>query len=320
MTDKIEELIIIGSGPAGYTAAIYSARDKLNPLLFSGDQIGGQLTYTTEVENFPGFSQGVLGFKIMMDMRDQAAKFGTRFIDRNIKKVDFSGKTFEVFDGEKWYRSRSVIIASGGKPQTLGIENEKELMGRGLSVCAVCDAAFYKNKIVYVIGGGDSAIEDAMVLSKFSDNVHIVVRKDKLKASKCMQNKVFSNKKIKVLYNHEIKKIIGQDKLKKLLLINNQNNIEIQVEADGLFYAIGHKPNSDYLNNSVIINEYGYILTSINGLTLYKDIDKKFATMTSVAGVFAAGDVVNYGYKQAVIAAGSGAMAAMDVSRWLSDN
>ncbi len=318
---KIREVIIIGSGPAGYSAAIYSSRDQLQPLLFAGEKANGQLMYTTEVENFAGFPEGVMGPKLMMNMRAQAERFGTEIIDRNITRVDFSQRPFKVWQGDDIYQARGIIIATGAESITLGLENEEKLLGRGVSTCAVCDAAFFREKVVYVVGGGDSAVEDTMALVKFASKVYMVVRRDQLRASKIMQERVRSNKKVKLLWNTEIIRIYGKDKVERLLLKNNQTNHKDKVKADGLFFAIGHKPITKFMDNQVDLDNKGYILTPLNGLMKQVNMHAQwlagYPTKTSVEGVFAAGDVVDFRYRQAITAAAYGSMAALDVEKWL---
>jgi len=324
MVDTLRELIIIGSGPAGYTAAIYAARAALKPLLFSGLTIGGQLMFTTEIENFPGFTNGILGPQLMLAMREQAQRFGTDIVDEAVEKIEFGKQPFEVVVQNKTYQSRSILIATGAESLTLGLPREKELYGRGISTCAVCDAAFYRERIVYVIGGGDSAIEDTMALTKFTSNVNLLVRRGELRASKIMQDRVLSNDKIKIHWNTEVVSLLGDGKLEGLELKNNQNGKKEQVKADGLFYAIGHRPNTDLFKNKININDNGYILTSLNGLEKGGNISQiwqnQYPSMTSISGVFAAGDCVDYRYRQAITSSGMGAMAAIDIEKWLSAN
>jgi thioredoxin reductase (NADPH) len=317
----VEKLIIIGSGPAGYSAAIYAARASLKPLLFSGDQFGGQLMFTSQVENYPGHVQGIMGSKLMMEMRQQAEKFGTVFIDKKIDKVDFNNRPFRAHVGDNEYQAESIIIATGAEAITLGLANEKKLLGKGISTCAVCDAAFYGDKKVYVVGGGDSAIEDTMALTKFTSRINIVVRRDQLRASQIMQQKVLNNPKVKIWWNSEVVEIMGEQNVERLKLKNNKTQHENTVEANGLFLAIGHRPNTDMFINKINLDNKGYILTTLNGLEKYgKTQDvwlNNYPTMTSIEGVFAAGDVVDFRYKQAITAAAMGTMTALDVEKWL---
>ncbi len=320
----IHNLIIIGSGPAGYSAAIYAARAALKPLVFSGITIGGQLMFTTEVENFPGFPQGIMGPKLMMSMREQAERFGATIVDSVVDSVDFSKQPFTVTVGLETYQAKSILIATGADALTLNLPREKELYGRGVSTCAVCDAAFYRERTVYVVGGGDSAVEDTLALTKFTSNVNLVVRRDTLRASQIMQDRVKNNPKVSIHWNTEVTELIGDEKLEQLKLKNNKTGEEQTIKADGLFYAIGHKPNVELYKDQLQMTESGYILTSLNGLTTHGSVDQvwleKYPTMTSIEGVFAAGDVVDYRYRQAITSAGMGTMAALDIEKWLSHN
>ena len=324
MEDIIHDLIIIGSGPAGYTAAIYAGRAALKPLLFSGLTIGGQLMFTTEVENFPGFTKGILGPKLMLSMREQAQRFETEVIDNVVDKVDLNTRPFKVQVGDTKYLSRSLLISTGAESITLNLPREKELYGRGISTCAVCDAAFYRERSVYVVGGGDSAIEDVVALTKFTSDVNLVVRRDELRASKIMQNRILDNPKVRIHWNTEVVGLSGDQKLESIELKNNQTGIQKQVKADGLFFAIGHRPNTELFKQQIELTDNGYILTSINGLSKYGELrdvwQNQYPTMTSVPGVFAAGDCVDYRYRQAVTSAGMGTMAALDIEKWLTDN
>jgi len=324
MEDIIHDLIIIGSGPAGYTAAIYAGRAALKPLLFSGLTIGGQLMFTTEVENFPGFTKGILGPKLMLSMREQAQRFETEVIDNVVDKVDLNTRPFKVQVGDTKYLSRSLLISTGAESITLNLPREKELYGRGISTCAVCDAAFYRERSVYVVGGGDSAIEDVVALTKFTSDVNLIVRRDELRASKIMQNRILDNPKVRIHWNTEVVGLSGDQKLESIELKNNQTGIQKQVKADGLFFAIGHRPNTELFKQQIELTDNGYILTSINGLSKYGELrdvwQNQYPTMTSVPGVFAAGDCVDYRYRQAVTSAGMGTMAALDIEKWLTDN
>jgi len=324
MEDIIHDLIIIGSGPAGYTAAIYAGRAALKPLLFSGLTIGGQLMFTTEVENFPGFTKGILGPKLMLSMREQAQRFETEVIDNVVDKVDLNTRPFKVQVGDPKYLSRSLLISTGAESITLNFPREKELYGRGISTCAVCDAAFYRERSVYVVGGGDSAIEDVVALTKFTSDVNLVVRRDELRASKIMQERALNNPKVHIHWNTEVVGLSGDQKLESIELKNNQTGIQKQVKADGLFFAIGHRPNTELFKQQIELTDNGYILTSINGLSKYGELrdvwQNQYPTMTSVPGVFAAGDCVDYRYRQAVTSAGMGTMAALDIEKWLTDN
>lgn len=306
----LKNLIIIGSGPAGYTAAIYSSRANLEPLMIEGHEPGGQLTTTTDVENFPGFPEGVMGPDLMTNMKKQAARFGTQFLSTKVTNVDLSKRPFKVTceNGEE-YLAKALIISTGASAKYLGLPNEKELIGRGVSACATCDGFFYRNKVVYVVGGGDTALEEATFLTRFASKVYLVHRRDTFRASKPMQKKVFDNPKIEVVWNSEIKEILHNPQgVYGLKVYNNQTNTTTEVQTDGLFMGIGHEPNTKFLNGQLKLDEHGYIKT----LDGHPD--------TSVAGVFACGDVQDPYYRQAISAAGSGCMAAIRSERFLEDN
>jgi len=322
------QLIIIGSGPAGYTAAIYAARDQLNPIVFAGEPSGGQLMLTTKVENFPGFDQGILGPKLMQIMRQQAVRFGTEIINKNVTRVDFTSHPFRVFVGAAEYMGEAVIIATGAEANLLGIPGESELMGRGVSTCAVCDAPFYKDKVTFVVGGGDTAMEEANALLKFTRSVTLVHRRDKFRAAKILQQRFIDghSDKVSVLWNTELVKITGAQKVETISVKNNKTGEEKQLPSDGVFIAIGHKPSTEIFVDQLELDAQKYIITRLGlsqkGLTLanaHLDENKliKFPTMTSVAGIFAAGDAVDFRYRQAVTAAGFGCMAALDAQKWL---
>ena len=304
----IENIAIIGSGPAGFTAAIYAARANLNPILFEGHQPGGQLTITTDVENYPGFENGIMGPELMDVFRKQAQRFGTRTFFQNIDKVDFSKSPFKIWSGDTMYEAKAVILSTGASAKLLGLESEKKLMGYGVSACATCDGYFYKDKKVIVVGGGDSAAEEAMFLTKFASKVVLVHRRDELRASKIMQTRVFENDKIDLMWNTSITDFIG-DPLKGGLTsvetVNTIDGIKGDIQCDGAFIAIGHIPNSKIFNNQIELDEKGYVITKNN------------STLTSVPGVFAAGDLQDQIYRQAITAAGSGCMAAIDAERYL---
>lgn len=305
------DVIIIGSGPAGYTAALYCARANLNPLIFEGNQPGGQLTITTDVENYPGFPDGIMGPELMNNFRAQAKRFGTEILSMNVDSVDFSSSPFTVKSGDKTYSAKSIIISTGASAKLLGLEVEKKLMGYGVSACATCDAFFYKDKKVFVVGGGDSAMEEATFLTKFASSVTILHRRDSFRASKIMQDKVFKNDKIDIMWNSSVIDMIGEPDKNGLESIVVEDTITSEVktiDCDGLFMGIGHKPNSDIFLNKIKLNESGYILTENN------------STKTSVSGVFAAGDIMDPIYRQAVTAAGSGCMAALDAEKYLEEN
>lgn len=303
----MEKLIIIGSGPAGLTAAIYSARADIKPIVFAGEQFGGQLMSTTDIENFPGFPTGIPGPELMMNMIKQAERFGAVIKYQTITKVELEGKVKKVYSGEEVFEAASIIIATGAIPRKLNIPGEKEFWGKGVSTCATCDAAFYREKIVAVAGGGDSAMEEANFLTKFANKVYLIHRRDAFKASKIMQERVLKNPKIEIIWNTEIKEVVGGDKVTHLKLTNTVENKNSDLEVDGIFLAIGHIPNTDYLNGQLELDELGFIKA-------------KDHTKTNIEGVFVAGDVHDHHYKQAITAAGMGCMASIDVEKWLEAN
>lgn len=305
------KVIIIGTGPAGLTAALYTGRANMEPLIFEGPQPGGQLTITTDVENYPGFPDGIMGPELMDLFRKQAQRFGAETVNLMVDKVDFSSKPFKVWAGDKEYLSDSIIISTGASAKLLGLESEKRLMGYGVSACATCDAFFFKNKKVFVIGGGDSAMEEAIFLTKFASSVTIVHRRDMFRASKIMQDRALSHDKIDVIWNSEVVDLIGDAKdkgLESVILRNIETNKESNHSIDGLFLGIGHSPNSKLFKDYLELNKKGYILT------------KPDTSQTSLNGVFAAGDIQDTRYMQAVTAAGSGCMAAIDAERYLEDS
>ncbi len=297
------DVIIIGSGPAGLTAAIYTTRADLKTLVISGVKWGGQLMLTTAVENFPGFPEGIQGPELMMKMRKQAERFGTEFVDDDVTSVDFSKKPFKASVGEKTFEGKSVIIATGADTMWLGVPGEQERIGKGVSSCAPCDAAFFRNKNVIVVGGGDSAMEEADVLSKFASQISIVHRRDAFKASEIMQKRVKENSKIKIMFNSEVVEILGEQKVERVKIKNNKTgNIE-EMPIDGVFVAIGHMPNSKVFTG-IETDEKGFIKV-------------KEHYLTNIEGVFVAGDVHDHEYKQAITAAGFGCAAALEVQNWL---
>jgi thioredoxin reductase (NADPH) len=300
----VENLIIIGSGPSGYTSALYASRESLNPLMISGFTKGGQLMLTTVVDNYPGFPEGIMGPELMELMRKQAEKFGTRFIDDNVSSVDFSKRPFEVKVNDKTYYAKSVIVSTGASSNWMGIESEKRLIGKGVSSCATCDAFFFKNKEVIVVGGGDSAMEEALFLTKFANSVTIVHRRDSFRASKIMQEKALANPKIKVVWDSAIEEVLGEDKVEGVRLINLKTNQKAEMRIDGIFVAIGHSPNTAFLGGQLKLDQKGYVVT-------------KDEVKTDIEGVFAAGDVVDHLYRQAITAAGSGAKAAIETRSYL---
>ncbi|NBV49635.1 thioredoxin-disulfide reductase [bacterium] len=301
-----EHVIIIGSGPAGYTAAIYAARANLKPLMIEGYQSGGLLMLTSEVENFPGFPQGIQGPELMAHFRAQAERFGTRFIQKNATDVDFSGSLKKVFIEKEVYQSRSVIITTGAATKWLGLESEQRLLGKGVSSCATCDGAFFKGARLVVVGGGDSAMEEAHFLTRFASQVTVIHRKETLRASKIMQERAMKNPKIQFIWNSEVVEVLGQDAVTGCKIKNLKTQETSEVPCEGFFVAIGHEPNTTFLRGKIQLDDKGYIVLS-----------HRPSTKTSVSGVFAAGDVQDTVYRQAITAAASGCQAAIDVERYL---
>ena len=305
------EVIVIGSGPAGLTAAIYTARANLSPLVIEGepsstsDQPGGQLMLTTEVENFPGFPEGVMGPDLMMKFREQAARFNTTFITEKVTKVDFSSRPFSVWVRDTKYTAKSIIVSTGAQSIMLGLENEKRFYGHGLSTCATCDGFFFKGQEIAVVGGGDSAIEEATFLTKFASKVTIVHRRETLRASKIMQQRALSNPKIEFKWNSQVTEILGTQKLQGVGLVDTVTGQKSQLDVTGLFVAIGHRPNTDLFKGVLEMEDSGYLKT------------RPGSSYTNIDGVFACGDVQDHTYRQAITAAGSGCMAAIDCERWL---
>lgn len=301
----VEKLIIIGSGPAGLTAAIYASRALLKPFMIEGEEVGGQLMTTTDVENFPGFPEGIMGPELMTVMKKQAERFGTRFLARNVTKVDFSKRPFQIWVSDELYQAESVIISTGASAKYLGLESERKFLGRGVSACATCDGAFFRNQEVVIVGGGDTAMEEATFLTRFASKVYLVHRRDTFRASKIMVDKALSNPKIEVIYNSGIEDVLGDKMVEAVKIRNFQTNEVYEKKVQGLFVAIGHKPNTDLFKGQLAMNEVGYLTT------------KPDSTYTSVEGVFAAGDVADHVYRQAITAAGTGCMASIDCERWL---
>lgn len=311
MEDTLYDVIILGGGPSGLTAAIYTSRAHLKTLVLAGNEPGGQLIWTTDVENYPGFPRGVLGPDLIKLMREQAERFGAEF--HNVDATEISGSFEEnfsitAFDGKK-YLSRTVIVATGASAKWLDLPSEQKLRGRGVSACAVCDGYFFKDQTVAVVGGGDAAMEDAIFLTKYCPKVYVLVRKDKdaLKASKIMQKRAFDNPKIEFIFNTEVKEVLGENKVEGLTILNNQTDQTATLDVTGLFIAIGHKPNTDFLKDYLEVDHMGYLA-----------VDNY--TESSEEGVFVGGDVSDYRYRQAVTAAGLGCMAALDTEKFLAEH
>ncbi len=313
---ELREVVIIGSGPAGLTAAIYTARASLDPLVLegepssTGDQPGGQLMLTTDVENYPGFPEGVMGPELMMSFREQAARFGAVMETVKASRVDLSARPFKVWVGdpeaaEPTYLAKSLIIATGAKSLMLGLPNETRLIGHGVSTCATCDGFFFRDQDIAVVGGGDSALEEATFLTKFARTVTIIHRRDELRASKIMQERAFANEKIRFLWDTEVTGIKGEDSVEGLMVVNNKTDERSELAVTGLFVAIGHRPNTDLFVGQVELSDEGYLVTQAP------------SARTSIEGVFGCGDVQDSVYRQAITSAGSGCTAAIDAERWL---
>ena len=302
----VKNLAIVGSGPAGYTAGLYAARANLEPILFEGLESGGQLMLTTDVENYPGFKDGIMGPELMQEFKTQAEKFGTKIIPLTVSSIKETSEGFELFTSKDSYLSKAVIISSGASAKWLDIEGEKRLQGYGVSACATCDGFFFKDKVVSVVGGGDSAMEEALFLTKFAKRVHIIHRRDSFRASAIMQKRVLDHEKIEILWNKEVSIINGEDSVSSIGLKDTSDGSVSELEVSAVFVAIGHTPNVDFLDNLLELDEKGYIKT---GFTT--------PTSTSKEGIFAAGDVADSIYRQAVTAAGTGCQSAMDAERWL---
>jgi thioredoxin reductase (NADPH) len=307
-------VLIIGSGPAGLTAAIYTARANLGPLVIEGepsstsDQPGGQLMLTTEVENFPGFPEGIMGPELMMRCREQAARFGAEFLTAKVTAVDFSERPFKVWVREQQYTADAIIVSTGAQSLMLGLEAEQRLLGHGLSTCATCDGFFFRGHEIAVVGGGDSAIEEASFLTKFATKVTLLVRRDELRASKIMQQRAFDNPKIDIRWNTVVDELVGDDKLEGAIVRDTVTGEQSHLAVTGLFVAIGHRPNTDLFKGVLDMEDNGYLIT------------KSGSSYTNIDGVFACGDVQDHTYRQAITAAGSGCMAAIDCERWLEAN
>jgi thioredoxin reductase (NADPH) len=305
-TNEVREIIVIGGGPAAYTAALYSARANLNPLVIEGFAWGGQLMITSDVENYPGYADGVLGPEMMQDLRRQAERFGTEFLTDDVTKVDFSERPFRVWVGDDEYRAEAVVVTTGANARQLGLESEKRLQGRGVSYCAVCDAAFFKEKEIVVVGGGDSAMEEATFLAKFASKVTVIHRRESFRASPIMVDRARSNDKIEFMLDSVVEGVLGDETVTGVIVRNVKTDERTELPADGFFVAIGHDPNTALFRGQLDMDEAGYIET------------KGKTTETNVEGVFAAGDVQDHVYRQAVTAAGSGCMAALDAERFLA--
>ena len=300
----IENVIIIGGGPSGLTSAIYTSRADLKPLMIEGYQAGGQLMLTTEVENFPGYPEGVMGPDMMNDLRKQAERFGTRFLTKDVTKVDFSKRPFIVEAGDEKFEAKAVIISTGASAKLIGLPNEKRLMGKGVTTCATCDGAFFRNMDVALVGGGDSAMEEANFLTRFCSKVNVIHRRDHLRASKIMQDRAFKNPKINFIWDTVVEDVIGDKEVTGLKIKNVKTNAASELKVSGLFVAIGHEPNTQLFKGVIDTDENGYIKT-------------RDGMKTNIPGVFACGDVQDHVYRQAITAAGSGCQAAIDCERFL---
>jgi thioredoxin reductase (NADPH) len=313
-TDTVRNVIIIGSGPAGLTAAIYTARANLEPLIIEGepsstsDQPGGQLMLTTEVENFPGFPDGIMGPELMMNFRSQAQRFGAEFITEKVTRVDFDSRPFRVWVRDTEFQAHSIIVSTGARSLMLGLESERRLLGHGLSTCATCDGFFFRGQHIAVVGGGDSAVEEATFLTKFAEKVTLIHRRDELRASKIMQDRAHANPKIEFLWNHTVTEINGATQVESIEVTNTVDGTVSTLPVTGVFVAIGHQPNTDLFKGILDMEDTGYLVT------------RPGSTYTNVDGVFACGDVQDHTYRQAITAAGSGCMAAIDAERWLEAN
>jgi thioredoxin reductase (NADPH) len=304
----IHELVIVGSGPAGLTAAVYAGRANLNPIVVEGIGAGGQLMLTTDVENYPGFPDGILGPELMMKFREQAERFGAEFVTADADRVDLSERPFGVWVGDREIRARSMIITTGAKARMLGLPAEQRLLGHGVSTCATCDGFFFREKPIAVVGGGDSAIEEAIFLTKFATTVTVVHRRDELRASKIMIDRAMANPKIEFKWNSAVSDVTGTGAVEAIRLLDTVTGAESDLEVNGLFVAIGHDPNTSLFAGQLDLDENGYIVTAPD------------STRTSVEGVFAAGDVQDHVFRQAITASGSGCMAAIEAERWLGEH
>ena len=306
MQDTICDVAIIGSGPAGLTAGIYVSRGAVSTIILGGDVWGGQLMLTSLVDNFPGFPEGIMGPELMEKMKAQTIRFGAKFVPSNVTSVNFDVNPFILKTSEKEIKARSVIIATGAETKWLGVKGEKELIGRGISSCAPCDAPFFRDKYVLVVGGGDSAMEEALVLTKYAKKVSVIHRRGEFKASKAMQEKVFANNKIDVIWDSEVIEVLGDQKFEAVKLKNNKTGEESEIKADGVFVAIGHNPSSEIFKGLIDLDEKGYVIS-------------REGSKTNIEGVFVSGDIHDHTYKQAITAAGFGCMAGMEVLKYLSE-
>ena len=306
MSDTHFDVAIVGSGPAGYTASIYTSRAKLKTIIISGSLPGGQLMTTTEVENFPGFPKGITGPELMMNMQQQSERFGTRIVIDEVTRVDFKNRPFKIFTGSAEYTAESVLISTGASPRKLGLKSESDFSGKGVSYCATCDGPFFRDQEIVVVGGGDTALEEATFLTKFGKTVKIVHRRNKLRASKILQERAFENPKIEFIWNSTVVNIEGTGKVASVTIKDINTGAETTLNAGGLFVAIGHEPNTTIFKDQLDLDERGYVV--LNNIT-----------RTNIDGVFAAGDVHDHRYRQAITAAGFGCMAALDIEKWLSE-
>ena len=300
------DVIIIGSGPAGYTASIYTSRAKLKTLIITGSLPGGQLMTTSEVENYPGFPNGIFGPELMINMKQQSERFGTILITDEVTKVDFKRRPFRIYTQSSMYTAESILIGTGATPRKLGIEPEQAFSGRGISYCATCDGPFFKDQHIVVVGGGDTALEEANFLTKFGKSVKIIHRRERLRASKILQERAFENPKIEFIWNSRVIDIEGDNKISSIIIKNNKNGEEKKLNVGGLFVAIGHEPNTSIFKDQIDMDDKGYVIV-------------KNYTKTNIDGVFASGDVHDYRYRQAITAAGFGCMAALDIEKWLAE-
>lgn len=305
-TNMKHKLIIIGSGPAGLTAAIYAARANLEPIVIAGIEWGGQLMKTTEVENFPGFPDGISGPELMQNMMNQAQKFGAKMIFDNAVEIEVSGETKTVKTGSETFESHALIIATGSKPKLLGIPGENEFYGRGVSTCATCDAAFYRDRVVAVVGGGDSAMEEATFLTKFANKVYLIHRSETFRASPIMAERAIKNEKIEILYNTELKEVVGDNTVEKLKIYNNKENVNSELDVNGVFLAIGHIPSTEFVKGKIELDDHGFAVQQ-------NDVE------TSIPGLFVAGEIQDQYYRQAITTAGDGCKAALVAQKWLVD-